>query len=152
MKEFLESTLGKVVLLVLVIIIWGINAFQFSSLSESETLRPYSTPGADSAAVTQLISSNYRYQPGAIDPFRPLEGAELTSPTTTSLAGNETIYDQSEITLSGVIGETAILVLSSGERFLASEGDTISAFVVLEISTDSVRVVRGVQEFILKTN
>jgi len=140
MKDFLETTLGRILLGVIVLIIWGVNAFNFSQMANHES----ATVGDNVFEKEEVIlpsKVNYEYTPSSRDPFMR-SGISQQENRSRSQA-EQTIYIP-EITLNGIFGKTIMITTNGNEVVFMKAGEFLLDGIMLKrIYADSVHLEVG---------
>ena len=138
MIQFLETPVGKIILMVIVGLIWGLNVINFSNMAQEQV--------ASISAELELIdvevpnSYTYSYTKSNRDPF--VRGNIPMETPPPEIQPEPIISKQLlDIKLIGVMGSTIILQLENGETVMKKEGEQIIMGVLLErVYEDSVSI------------
>lgn len=143
-KEILDTTVGKIVLIVVVVGIWSVNFISFAELSgETEVLAPISQTDIDIANLDVPGNANYAYPRLRRNPFDIPDAVYRQKQEEPE---EEIVQVQQEVvlpplTLNGILDGTAFIKLHSGEEYIVTEGDTFfQDIVVNKVWADSIAV------------
>ena len=137
MKNYLETTIGRVVLSVIVLIIWGVNAFNFSQLAKQES----STIDISSLVKKDIIlpaKVYYVYKASLRDPF--VRSGQVQKVDLREADVQKKKYVP-EIILNGIFGKSVMLTLNGNEVVFKSLGEFLEEGIMLKrIFADSVHL------------
>ncbi|MEO1023306.1 MAG: hypothetical protein AAFW89_12255 [Bacteroidota bacterium] len=141
MKAFLETTPGKILLIIIVLSIWGVNVINVRDLfsSDNET-------GIRKAQTNELVDptlpevAQFRYQPGNRNPFAPSAYRPEPLQRQARDVPNQIAKQKPILSLTGVMDGMAIIQYNNQESYFVAEGDTFENVIVHTITLDSVRV------------
>lgn len=147
MMQFLETTLGRIILLIVVGAIWGVNAFNFSKLANQEESAAQSR-GLEFITIELPAENTYRYTVRNRDPFARGNSPVLQGPRSTT-----EIERMPNIRLIGIMGTTSILQIDNGETVIKEAGEVVIGDVVLEtVFEDSVHLTFNDKTITIKLN
>lgn len=140
MKEFLETTIGKIILGVVVAAVWGINFVNFSELAgQNEQI---AEPSISEISLEDLELPNakiYTYWASGRDPFFSIAPVRQTSPEpVTRRNAPQQVYQPPVLFLTGIMDGLAVISSATGETHLVSKGEVFNGVSVLEVWQDSV--------------
>lgn len=148
MKSFFETALGRVILVGIVMVIWGVNAFQFSDiLSQKETVAQDQSTSIDIGKLTNLTKKEFVYVSDNSNPFKTVQRKIIENPII-----KEPSYQKPRIALLGIMDDTIMILTELNEVVVMKEKQEINGIFVKEITTDSVLFVHQKKEFVLKIN
>lgn len=153
MKEFLETTPGKILLFIVVLGVWGVNFLNFSEImnSSGETVNR----DIREVSIDDLVmptSSTYRYRATSRDPFNPNNRVSEPEPNREQLQLQEQPFQRPQLSLTGIIGEIAVITDERGESYFVSEGDSLVNSLVMDVTRDSVILTSRNNRFVLTLN
>ena len=139
MIQFLETPVGKIILMVIVGLIWGLNVINFSNMAQEEQVGSIS---AELELIDVMVPNSYTYSytKSNRDPFIRGNIPMETPPPEIQL---EPIISKQlpNIKLVGVMGSISILQLENGETVMKKEGEQIIMGILLErVYEDSVSI------------
>jgi type II secretory pathway component PulC len=151
MKEFFETTLGRVILGVIVAIIWGVNMISFSEMSsggEMQTVQQVQHLDMDQLELPRNVTYSYK---AVRDPFAsPNLRASANAPVTKNIQ-DEAEFIAPTLTLNGIFDGMAVISDEVGQSFFVEEGDVFKDDIkVKEIVQDSVILEYQESKFTLK--
>lgn len=148
--DFLETTMGRVILGSVVLVVWGINAVNFSKLSGQDTLSSVSTEVLGEP-VTLPAVINYEYRATSRDPFYRASNQPLgISP---QVEYEEPTLQLPQITLDGIFGATIMVRVDGGASRFVNTGEYLAEGILLKrIFSDSVHIEIGDQLHTLMIN
>ena len=154
MKEFLETTPGKLLLGALVLLIWGRNVINISELSsgdEQVAVQGVQNIDIDDLALPEKI--NYEYSSSGKDPFKkPLLRQELPVKSEQVQQPEEEVV-LPNITLSGIMEGMALITDEQGNTVFVKAKETfMNEVYVMHIWQDSVLLEYQDKKFTLKLN
>ena len=150
MKEFLETTFGKVLLGGVVTIVWGINFINFSELSS----------GNDGVAIQEQVEVQlsdlvvpekavYQYKSNGRDPF-----SNSTKPAEEVSVVEENKTKEPELPalkLTGIFDGMAAISDEAGKTYILGKGEQLNPNIrIEEIASDSVIIEFNNKKFTLK--
>lgn len=154
MKEFLETTPGKLLLGALVLLIWGRNVINISELSSSdEQVAVQSVKNIDIDNLVLPAKISYEYSSSGRDPFKkPFLRYELpTKPEQIQESKEEVVLPN--ITLSGIMEGMALITDEQGNTVFVKAKETfMNELYVMHIWQDSVLLEYQDKKFTLKLN
>ncbi len=139
MKELLETTIGKIILGLVVVTVWGINFVSFSEIAgQNEQVAKTSITEISVEDLELPGAKIYTYRASGRDPFfsntpvreRRLEPTRRNAP--------EEVYRAPVLSLTGIMDGLAVISGATGETYLVSKGETFNGISVLEVWQDSV--------------
>lgn len=154
MKDFLETTLGKIILSAVVAVIWGVNVFNFSEMtgsSETQSIQQVQNINIDELTIPEKVS--YSYSSSARDPFR--NGGIQTENKTiiSSQDTQEEFYVEPELVLAGIFDGMAVISDNFGQSYFLENGETFKdGITVKKIVQDSVILEYKQRNLTLKLN
>lgn len=150
MKDFLETTIGKILLFIIVIGVWGVNFFNFSDLLKPE--EEIVNRDIREISLVDLVlptSSTYKYQASPRDPFNPNK-KNIPSPVRKEIIKpEEQPFRRPQLSLTGIIGNIAVITDARGESYFVAKGDSLLNSYVLEIIRDSVILSSRNNQFVI---
>jgi hypothetical protein len=154
MKEFLETPLGKSILGIVVIAIWGINVINFSELSSGDT--PVTVQQVSTIDLSELNvpeKAYYEYDATGRDPFKPIRSIRQEpdfNPT------DEVEIQQIQLPgliLNGIVDGSAVIMDEQGTTYILDNKEKfLDDIQIIHIWTDSVLVEYLDEHFTLKLN
>ncbi|MFV1883198.1 MAG: hypothetical protein ACMZ7B_01715 [Balneola sp.] len=154
MKDFLETTTGKIILGVVVAAIWGVNLVNFSQLSDDSVAYVASeVQRIDMDALMVPANVNYAYKASARDPFRR-PGTSLPVREEANIQQEkQQEFNMPELVLAGIFDGMAVISDNLGQSFFVEYGDEFKDGIkVKEIVQDSVVLEYQKRNIILKLN
>jgi len=149
MKDFLETTFGRIILGIFVFLIWGVNAFNFSKLA-GDDISTVSTVIDERSEITVPSKASYTYTNKGRDPFNQI--AESPSSRVEEVILESTQY-RHELILHGIFGNTAMLTINSKDPVFIKPGEFLEEGIMLKrIFTDSVHLEVGDELITLTVN
>jgi hypothetical protein len=149
MKDFLETTVGRIILGAIVLIIWVVNAFNFSQMGEEDNA-VVSNSNIEFMIVSNLEKMNYTYDAISRDPFSRIDVVQTAKIIQNSGEEYQNIPD---IQLNGIIGTSAMITLEGSEVIIIEPGEFISEEILLKrIFTDSIHIEIGDHQLTLIIN
>ncbi|OAN61002.1 hypothetical protein A8B79_05870 [Balneola sp. EhC07] len=153
MKEFLETTLGKGLLIIIVLGVWGVNFINFSEiLSPSNEIVNRDIREVSLEDLVMPTSSTYKYKETSRDPFNPNRRVVETPIKKEVSKQEEKPFQLPQLSLNGIIGETAIITDSGGESYFVAKGDSLLSSYIIQVTRDSVILSSQNRRFILTLN
>lgn len=154
MKQFLETTYGKAILVVIVAAVWGVNFFTFSGIGDSEEKAQQQVyASVMEGEYTVPVFEQYTYESGNRNPFQiPEEYNESQQPIRQQEPAEEDTYQQPVLFLTGIMDETAIIRDKEGNTFLMEEEETFNNILVKSIYRDSVVLIHESRAFTINLN
>lgn len=154
MKDFLETPLGKMLLLAVVLSIWGVNVRTFSELSgEPEAQSVQQVHTVDINALTIPNKAKYSYRAAGRDPFKSVRQQREATGRTASQQVQDEPEEDPLLTLTGIFDGMAVITDASGSTFFVKEGETFKPDLILKrVVEDFVIVEYKQRNIILKLN
>jgi len=153
MKDFLETTLGRVLLGVVVATIWGVNAINFSEMrtgSSAQVAQQVERIDLDELTVPEEIS--YRYT-ASRDPFVSNMTRENQSQPVQAPENEQMSAEDPELALMGVFDGMAVITDGQGQSYFVQEGQRFNLDILVQgIAQDSVILQYQQRTLILKLN
>ena len=151
MIQFLETPLGKIILVIVVSLIWALNVINFSNMSQQQEAASIS---AELELIPIVVPKNhsYTYSKSNRDPF--IRGNIQVPSQPIEIQQEPLIIEQLPfIKLMGVMGSTGILQLDNGQTVMKKAGELVIGGVVLEkVFEDSVLVTFNEEIITIKLN
>lgn len=154
MKDFLETTLGKILLGVIVVAIWGVNVVNFSEMtnnSEAQLVQQIQEIDVNELIIPEKI--NYRYTASQRDPFNRIGSVPNSRQLLEEPAPTADAYIEPQLVLAGIFDGMAVIADDKGQSYFVEDGDTFKdAILVKHIVQDSVILEYKQRKLILKLN
>ena len=152
MKEFLETTAGRILLAVVVLVIWGKNAINISELgSGNDQVSVQDVQRIDVNDLVVPTKIQYEYTAVGRDPFK--SPAFREGPQITIQEEQEEEVVLPPITLSGIMEGMAVVTDQQGNTHLLKRNDMfMNDIYVMHIWADSVLLEFKDKKFTLKLN
>lgn len=153
MKEFLETTLGRGLLITIVLGVWGVNFISFSEiLSPSSEIVNRDIREVLLEDLVMPTSSTYQYKKTSKDPFNPNHKMIEVPIQKKVIEQEEKPFQLPQLSLNGIIGEVAIITGAGGESYFVAKGDSLLSSYIVHITRDSVILSSRSRRFILTLN
>ncbi|MAO63609.1 MAG: hypothetical protein CL666_01280 [Balneola sp.] len=152
MKKFFETTIGKIILLAIVVAVWGINVLNFSGMAGEEEAgqsQIYANMMEDEYKLPEF--EGYHYSASSRNPFHIPSNFRIQQEKPVEETKAE-VYQQPVLILNGVMEGMAILTNQRGQTFFVEERDTFNTILVKKIFRDSVRLVHQGNTFVINLN
>lgn len=154
MIAFFETIIGKIILVIVVVLVWGVNVVNFSSMNNDEgaiTLQE-----ARSINMAELIvpeREEYEYSSSSRNPFT-LNNTRVIEPTILPEANiNEPEFQWPRLSLAGILDGMVVISDERGQSYFLRKGESfLNDIKVKEIVKDSVILEHDKKELILKLN
>lgn len=154
MKDFLETTVGKIILGVVVAVIWGVNVFNFSEMtgnSSTQSVQQVQDINMDELTIPEKIS--YSYSSTARDPFRRGSISTPIEETASQPEAEPVNYVDPGLVLAGIFDGMAVISDNFGQSYFLENGETFKdGILVKKIVQDSVVLEYKQRNLILKLN
>lgn len=152
MKNFFESIYGKLILLIFVISIWGMNIMNFSELWNSDNKGvSESKRRVDFNSFSMPSIAKLEYHSVERDPFQwPNSLNESLEIDKINQFINEPEYLKPSLYLTGIMDELAIIKDELGYTYFVSEGDTFNNVFVESIFNDSIKLLHKDKNLVIK--
>ncbi len=154
MKDFLETTIGKIILGAIVIVVWGVNVVNFSELASSEevpVVQQVQSINLDELTVPEKIG--YTYSPSGRDPFRMSGTPQVVQAPQPVQNRPEPEVPMPRLILSGILDNTAVILDDRGQSYFVESGETFrEGILVTAVVRDSVLLEYNDKKFTLKLN
>ena len=149
--QFFETLQGRILLITVVVIVWGVNVVSFSNLKEESVLKQNNT-SVEFIDVELPQINSYTYTQIDRNPFiKNTFQTRVSRPVTQEPSIVE--EKMPVIQLIGVMGETSILKLENGQTVILEPGETIIGQVVLDKDfQDSVHILFNQKTYTIKLN
>lgn len=153
MKEFLETTLGKILLGITVITIWGINVVNFSGMANDDTIQ--SIQQIQNINLEELEipeKKTFKYSSSSRDPF--IFGTIVKAPEIRSEPDvQQENYIEPQLQLTGIFDGMAVISDERGQTYFLKKGEVFKDHIEVEwIAADSVVLEYKKRIFTLKMN
>jgi len=140
-KEKLDTSFGKILLIIVVIGIWSYNFISFSELgSGQEKIRKSGVRHVNINQVKLPATLNYRYPDIQRDPFKASGTVKTVRLQEQRSPATEEFVNLPPIRLTGIIEHTAIILFDNTESLIVAKGDTFRNITVEQVFEDSVTV------------
>ena len=151
MKEFLETTLGKVVLGIIVVTIWGWNVINISELGDDDQVNIQEIQSIDINDLMVPSKVLYEYKAVGRDPFKPPTKNVAIESFKETKGTEEVILPPLELT--GILEGMAIITDQYGStHFVTRNEKLLESIHIMHIWQDSVLVEYLDTKFTLKLN
>ncbi|MFA5670404.1 MAG: hypothetical protein WC967_14280 [Balneolaceae bacterium] len=148
MKEFLETPVGKIILGVIVMAVWGVNMVQFSDVFQnSEKVTVQTKEEIDISTLAFIEETPFIYKSVRRDPFKNPLAREVA---VTKVSSPKEQVPQPRLILAGILDGTAILRGEGGRMFVVKEEEEFDGILVKSITPDSVILSFQNKEFVVK--
>lgn len=149
MKDFLETTVGRILLIGIVLVIWGVNVIQFSDvLGNKEEIAKQQQDDIDLSNLSSLVSrEQFTYKQANRDPFdsnTQVEKERAKEPEQIEL------YRRPRIAVLGVMDETIMVLDANRSIIVVKETDVFNGITVKSITQDSVIFEHQNKPFVIK--
>ncbi len=149
MKEFLETTLGKVLLGGVVAIVWGINFISFSELSSGN--EGVAIQKQEEVQLSDLVvpeKAVYQYKSNGRDPFsntkKPAKEVSVIE------ENKKKELELPALKLTGIFDGMAAISDEAGKTYILGKGEKLNSEITIEeVSTDSVIIGFNKKKFTL---
>lgn len=147
MKDFLETTIGRILLIGIVLVIWGVNAVQFSDvLSNKEEVAKQQQDDIDLSNLSLVSREQFTYKQANRDPFglntQPVRQNPEPNPVES--------YIRPRIAVLGVMDETIMVLDQTRSIIVVKETDVFNGITVKSITQDSVIFEHENKPFVIK--
>ncbi len=148
MKDFLETTVGRVLLIGIVLVIWGVNAVQFSEvLSNKEEVAKQQQDDIDLSNLSLVSREQFTYKQANRDPFElNRQPVQRQNPETNPIDP----YIRPRIAVLGVMDETIMVLDATRSIIVVKETDVFNGITVKSITQDSVIFEHENKPFVIK--
>lgn len=151
MIQFLETSAGRILLIIVVILIWGVNMVNFTKMAQQED-NLVSNTSIELIEVELPQKSSYVYKERDRDPFQPRSIRQIPQPLIDKTETFEVIK-MPTIELIGIMGATGILRIDNKQTVIREAGEVVINNIVLEkVYSDSVKLKHKNNNIILKLN
>ncbi|XWN37313.1 MAG: hypothetical protein ROO71_00025 [Balneola sp.] len=148
MKDFLETTTGRILLVGIVLVIWGVNAVQFSDvLSNKEEVAKQQQDDIDLSNLSLVSREQFAYKQAGRDPFdsnSQVEKERAKEPEQIEP------YRRPRIAVLGVMDETIMVLDETRSIIVVKETDVFNGITVKSITQDSVIFEHENKSFVIK--
>ncbi len=148
MKNFLETTAGRILLVGIVLVIWGVNVVQFSDvLGNKEEVALQKQDDIDLSNLSLVSREQFTYKQVNRNPF------ELyTQPIQRQNSESNPVepYIRPRIAVLGVMDETIMVLDATRSIIVVKETDVFNGITVKSITQDSVIFEHENKPFVIK--
>lgn len=154
MIAFFETTVGKIILVLIVVLVWGVNVVNFSTLSDGEdtiTLQQARNINMDELVVPER--EMYEYASSSRNPFTLNSTIRIELAIVPESVANEPEFQWPRLSLAGILDEMVVISDERGESYFLKKGESfLNNITVKDIVRDSVILEYKMKELILKLN
>lgn len=148
MKDFLETTVGRILLIGIVLVIWGVNAIQFSDVFNSkEEISAQTMDQIDLTSLSLVSSEEFKYKKSSRDPFG--SKPDPIRQRTVEL-NQEAVYQRPRIAVLGVMDHTIMVIDETRSIIVVKENEEFNGITVKSITQDSVIFEHQNKPFVIK--
>lgn len=154
MIAFFETTLGKIILVIVVVLVWGVNVVNFSSMNNDEgAITLQEVRSINMAELIVPEREEYEYSSSSRNPFT-LNNTRVIEPTIIPEANiNEPEFQWPRLSLAGILDGMVVISDERGQSYFLRKGESfLNDIKVKEIVKDSVILEHDKKELILKLN
>jgi|TARA_R110001599_G_scaffold150929_3_gene335329 nitrogen fixation-related uncharacterized protein len=148
MKDFLETTVGRILLIGIVVVIWGVNVVQFSDvLGNKEEVALQQQDDIDLSNLSLVNREQFVYKQANRDPFEFYpQPVRRQNPETNPVES----YIRPRIAVLGVMDETIMVLDATRSIIVVKETDVFNGITVKSITQDSVIFEHENKPFVIK--
>lgn len=148
MKDFLETKVGRLLLLGIVLVVWGVNVIQFSDVfSSKEEISTRSTDVIDLSSLSLVSSEQFKYKKSVRDPFKSKPEPVRQRPDELN---QEVPYQRPRIAVLGVMDQTIMVMDDTRNIIVVKEQEVFNGITVKSITKDSVIFEHESKPFVIK--
>lgn len=154
MITFFETTIGKIILVIVVVLVWGVNVVNFSSMNNDEgAITLQEVRSINMAELIVPEREEYEYSSSSRNPFT-LNNTRVIEPTIISETNiNEPEFQWPRLFLAGILDGMVVISDERGQSYFLRKGESfLNDIKVKEIVKDSVILEHDKKELILKLN
>ncbi|MEQ9263619.1 MAG: hypothetical protein RLN81_00235 [Balneolaceae bacterium] len=154
MIAFFETTIGKIILVIIVILVWGVNVVNFSAMNSDEgAIALQEVRSINMTELTVPDREVYEYSSSSRNPFT-LNRTRAIEPTIVPETNtNEPEFQWPRLSLAGILDGMVVISDEWGQSFFLRKGESfLNDIKVKEIVKDSVILEHDKKELILKLN